>query len=426
MCYSVGVGLPNVVEHNPFSPDFGESPPALVGREKLLSALFRGLGSGPGNREFTSLLLGVRGSGKTVLLKHLRDTAEQDGWIVLSVSGSSGCLQDQIVESIDAAKAKYESIASDGDSRITAFRFAGVGLSWDRGDQPRKSVGRQLRELTDSAQRTGTSVLLTVDELQGVDREQARELARDLQDIVKLDHLPLGFVGAGLPELQYTLLEDKKITFLQRCHRLRVPPLTVMDAMSGLERPISEFGGDINRGALRLAAESVGESPYRLQATGHACWNIAGPRRTIETWMVEEAIDEADRLMIDNIHLPAWYSLSERDQVYLGTVAALGGSAETAEIARRTGLRSRRLAESERRLELSQYITRTGSTVVLSGLVPVEVAHEETQRVSNYDLASAPVPPPQALSARCGQYMPRAKAKCVLSRGHTGGHRSRL
>ncbi|MCY3851805.1 MAG: ATP-binding protein [Acidimicrobiaceae bacterium] len=422
------MGLTDIVERNPFSPDFGESPPALVGRETLLSALFQGLASGPGNREFTTLLLGVRGSGKTVLLKHVRDAAEKDGWIALSVSGSSGNLGDQIVESIEAAKAKYESIeeAAEQDSRITAFRFAGVGLSWTRGDQPAKSVGRQLRELADSAQRNGTSVLLTVDELQGVDREQARELARDLQDIVKLDHLPLGFVGAGLPELQYTLLEDKKITFLQRCHRLRVPPLTVTDALSGLERPISEFGGDIDRGALRLAAESVGESPYRLQATGHACWNIAGTRRTIETWMVEEAINEADRLMIDNIHLPAWYSLSEQDQVYLGTVAALGGSAEAAEIARRTNLRARRLAESERRLELSQYVERVGNRVLLSGLVPAEVANKETQRVLDYALPDAAAPTPQALGARCGQFMPRAKAKCVLSRGHKGGHRSRL
>lgn len=174
-------------QHNPFSPDFGESPPVLVGRERLLGDLKTGLFAGPGNREFTTLLLGVRGSGKTVLLKHLCDVAEADGWIVLSVSGSTGNLQDQIIESIVAAKETYE--ASNGspnsDSRVTAFRLAGVGLGWTRDKRLQRSAGRQLRELAKNAQASGTSILLTVDELQGVDREQARELARDLQNIVK-------------------------------------------------------------------------------------------------------------------------------------------------------------------------------------------------------------------------------------------------
>lgn len=451
MCYAAGLcsiggivgyafcmeAWKNQPRENPFSPDFGEEPPALVGREELLSQLVTGLASGPGNPSFTSLLFGVRGSGKTVMLKSMRDSAEQNGWIVLSVSGSTGNLQSQIIESIDAAKEKYESAGPSAggtprDSRITAFSFAGVGLSWSHGEGPKRSAGRQLRDLAVKAQEAGTSVLLSVDELQGVDREDARELARDLQDIVKLDHLPLGFIGAALPELKYTLLDDKKITFLQRCHRLEMPPLTVAQALNGIHQPIRDSGGEIERAALRLAAESVGTSPYRLQAIGHACWTVAGaPHRPIERWAVEEGIREAHSLVTENIHIPAWYALGDLDQSYLTAVASLGGSATPVAIAKHTGAAARRLAESERRLVLSGYISKqTDRSISLTDLVPAEVIRQEAQIVSAYALADPSQVPQSAASSavasnRCGHYMKRAKAKCVLVRGHKGGHRSR-
>lgn len=418
-----------VPPNNPFSPDFGEAPPVLVGRERLLDNLKTGIFGGPGNREFTTLLLGVRGSGKTVLLQHLRDVAEADGWIVVAVSGSTGNLQDQIIESIDKARATYEAIdgSTDNESRVAAFRLAGVGLSWTRPDQPKRSAGWQLQELAKNARDSGTSVLLSVDELQGVDRSQARELARDIQDIVKLEHLPMGFVGAGLPELQYTLLQDKKITFLQRCHRLHVPPLTRLEAMIGLEQPISIHGGSINPDALRLAADSVGSSPYRLQATGHACWAIAGaPARSIEQWMVQEAISEAESLTTENIHRPAWHELSERDQTYISVVSQLGDNATPAAIANNTQLPSRRLADCERRLTLSGYVTRQQNTVCLTDLVSVAVINEYTSTEADYASGDPTPPVPPRSPHRCGHYMPRARTKCVLSRGHKGGHRSRL
>lgn len=53
---------------NPFSPDFGQVPDALVGRDNLLADLYEGLDAGPGDSRYTSIVLGVRGSGKTVVL----------------------------------------------------------------------------------------------------------------------------------------------------------------------------------------------------------------------------------------------------------------------------------------------------------------------------------------------------------------------
>ena len=58
---------------NPFSPGFGESPFSLVGRDHVLNDLWSGLLNGPRDPRFTSMVMGVRGSGKTVMLNEIED-----------------------------------------------------------------------------------------------------------------------------------------------------------------------------------------------------------------------------------------------------------------------------------------------------------------------------------------------------------------
>jgi len=74
---------------NPFTPDFGQQPSRLVGRDDLVATLKQGLGAGPRDPRFTSLLLGPRGSGKTVILNHLKNEARASSWIVLSLDATT-------------------------------------------------------------------------------------------------------------------------------------------------------------------------------------------------------------------------------------------------------------------------------------------------------------------------------------------------
>ena len=67
-----------------FSPSFGNRPSSLVGRERLLNQIETGLQSRPGSRERAVVLLGQRGSGKTVLLWELADRMRQQGFAVAS------------------------------------------------------------------------------------------------------------------------------------------------------------------------------------------------------------------------------------------------------------------------------------------------------------------------------------------------------
>lgn len=71
---------------NPFSPGAGSRPPELAGRDDVLTearlALTR-IASGRPHR--SQLLLGLRGVGKTVLLRRIEEQAEELGYLTMFV-----------------------------------------------------------------------------------------------------------------------------------------------------------------------------------------------------------------------------------------------------------------------------------------------------------------------------------------------------
>lgn len=67
-----------------FAPSFGNRPSQLVGREPQIGTMLAGLDSAPGSRERSIVMLGQRGSGKTVLLWELAERARARGWTVAS------------------------------------------------------------------------------------------------------------------------------------------------------------------------------------------------------------------------------------------------------------------------------------------------------------------------------------------------------
>ena len=209
---------------NPFSPGFGRSPRSLVGRDGLLGDLASGLLSGPEDNRYTSVLMGVRGSGKTVALNEIEDRSARSGWVVLSMDAGTPGLLERIARTIYQTVEGYESLdLAKSYSRRSVERSMGVRLGPIEGrltsaehfdNAGRMGVREHLAALTEAAQRAGSSVLLTIDELHSVDRGEARRLSNDLQHITTRARMPLAFVGAGLLEMRYTLMADRKVHIL--------------------------------------------------------------------------------------------------------------------------------------------------------------------------------------------------------------------
>ncbi|MCQ3805909.1 MAG: ATP-binding protein [Acidimicrobiaceae bacterium] len=416
---------------NPFTPDFGQQPSRLVGRDDLVATLKQGLGTGPRDPRFTSLLLGPRGSGKTVILNHLKNEARASGWIVLSLDATTEGIHERISERIDWGRSTHESVPDD-DTDITSRRVASLRVPpiiWEREatrtPRPRWGLRRQLTTLAEHAAEHDTAALLVVDEMHSGDFTELRRLAADLQHITKDELMPLAFLGAGLSEMKRTLLEDKRMTFFARCNRGNMPPLSRINAHRFLTATVHEAGGAFNDAALDSLVASVGSLPYRMQLLGHSAWNAAGaPANTIDANAAALAVNETDRLMHERVALPAWHSLAESEQAYLAALAAFGGEATPRQVAQALSVNPRTLTRAWRHLENAEYISTDGhervriADVITVGSVK-RIAAEAAMHTYNDPAAQQPS------AIRCNAWMPRAHAKCVLSLGHAGRHRSR-
>ena len=411
---------------NLFTPDFGQRPHVMVGRDAMLESLREGLGAGPSDPRFTSLLLGPRGSGKTAILHDLGHATREAGWIVLPLDAATAGVQDRISELIAWAKETHETIEDD-DPKVerTSMKVRLWPFEWQREAvseiRPRWSVMRQLGELAERAGQHGTAVLLLLDELHSGELDELRRLSADLQHLVKGEHLPLAFIGAGLSEMKHTLLEDKRMTFFARCSREDMPPLSRIDATRFLSGTVRDAGGAFASQALETLADACGTLPYKMQLVGHYAWLAAdAPLSPIDDAAADAAVREAERIMHERVALPAWHGLNDSEQSYLRCLNDLGGVATLQGLAANLDLPGSTRARTHLHLSNKGCIEMIDDdTVALADVVPAG-SLQQIQRLETALQAS----PSRAGRKRCNEWMPRAQAPCVLTDGHKGAHRS--
>ena len=418
---------------NPFTPDFGTRPAHLASGQALLGEATRSLASGPRDSGYTRLILGQRGSGKTTILAEIRELARAAGMLALSTDAATSGLPARIASAIDRARDTGRHTWSppagtEGRLRMSGLQIGPFGANWEKMPAPQQqwSLGRRLEALAEWASEQGSAVLLTVDELHAADREEARRLAADIQSITKIDGLPLAFVGAGLPEMADTVLADRKMTFFHRCHRDRMPRTDYDGAWRCLRLTAEDAGGSVDGEALDLMASAAsGGIPFKLQSIGYHAWVLSGaPERTIDLIAARAAIRRAEADISEKVLRPMWGDLSDLDRSYLGALSSVGGAItprRLADLIPNTAARS--LARTEQRLTEAGHIARSVDGVIrLAGPLDRSFIRAATELEALYRTGATSGLP---AGRRCNADMPRARARCVLSPGHRGGHRSR-
>lgn len=438
------VGIQGAPKDNPFSPAFGVLPSAFVGRDELLHDIGSGLLTGPADRSYYSVLMGNRGSGKTVVLTEMQNRAMSDGWIVLSVDAATDGLLERVNQAIYQATQTYEILAPlDTSSSKTVTRHKGMayrGFGFGRSEADytdldlKRGLRGQMSNLAEIAQANETSILLTVDELQGIDREEGRRLSNDMQHL-RREGLPVAFIGAALSEAKATILADKRMSFFKRCEQYDIPDIGVADALVGIGQPVREAQGQIENDALKLAAHQIDGSPYKMQLIGYNAWKVAGaPKHSIDINAVDVAISAADGIVDRDIGVPSFNDLSETEQLCLAGIAVLEGDATAPAIIDTTKMNFHTVKASLLRLVTTGYIVQDGDAYSLTGAVSDRVIWQQlglnpaNPAVSFNEHIEHSVEIVSRGSAKrtvCNKWMERAKARCILSTGHSGGCRSK-
>ena len=197
---------------NPFAPGAGTPPPELAGRDALLErnaiALDR-IRAGRAARP--SILYGLRGVGKTVLLTAMRDAAEGEGMTIVAIEAPENrSLPGILVPALRAALLRLDRMkqATAGVSRalkaLAGFaklkvKYDDLEVALDFEPEPGLADSGDLdADLADlivavgeAAQERQSAVVLVIDELQYVPEEQLAALISALHrraEVLVRDH----------------------------------------------------------------------------------------------------------------------------------------------------------------------------------------------------------------------------------------------
>ena len=342
---------------NPFRPGAGARPPALAGRERELEdfdvAVHRYL---QGHPERSILLSGLRGVGKTVLLRECERIAGASGWEFHSFEAGrdDDSLAGFLATGARAALLRYSRSArlkERARNALAVLRSFQVCWKLPEGNElvlaadpafgraDSGSMGRDMIDLLlalgEAAAERRAGVLFTIDEMQFLSKRELSDLCMALHKVSQ-NAVPVMVAGAGLPSLP-GLVGDAK-SYGERLFSFRtVNSLSQADARRALVDPVSP-GLSWESDALDEAVDVSGGYPYFLQEVGRCAWNAAEGPDAIALADVRRATPEALRSLDDGFFRVRFDRATDGGRSYLGAMAALGaGPHRSQEVADQLG-----------------------------------------------------------------------------------------
>lgn len=286
---------------NPFAPGAGSRPPELAGRDGVLEHARVSCGRAINGRSARSMmLLGLRGTGKTVLLNEVGKIAEQAGLLVSKVESpeeeSLARLlypeMRKVMRSLSTVEAAKQ-IANRGLKGLRGFAsifkidIAGVevGVEPEPGLADSGNLQYDLPDLFNvigrAAKAAGKGWILLIDEVQYLSEADLRALIVAMHRMSQ-EGLPVLLVGAGLPQVARLAGEAK--SYAERL--FLYPEINALDADAAAQavlKPILDEEASIAEAALKEIVVRTKGYPFFLQEWASTAWNCAeGPEISLD------------------------------------------------------------------------------------------------------------------------------------------------
>jgi len=341
---------------NPFAPGAGSPPPELAGRDEIISnaniALQRIL---LGRHNKSQILLGLRGTGKTVLLNEIGQIAEKHNHVISFIEGPEtnslpGLLYPKIhqvlrkLSMIENARAKaHEAMrALRSFSSVFKINVGDVSLSVDPEPGVADSgilefdLGDLFTRVGETAKSAGKAWTLLVDEVQYLSTEDLSALIVAIHR-VNQKQLPVIFFGAGLPQIAALAGEAK--SYAERLFDFPpIGPLDPSSAIAAIRQPIENEGESISDAALEEIVARTEGYPYFLQEWGYQAWNEAD-ESPVDMEDIKAASAQAIKRLDEGFFRVRFDRLSPKEREYVVAMANAGdkGPYRSSDVADRMG-----------------------------------------------------------------------------------------
>ena len=322
--------------NNPFVPGFGRSPRFLAGRMDVISAVTSGLDV-QGSRHYASLIVGQKGTGKTVVLNEIERAMVNRDWHVIAITATPAT--GFVTELHEKTRRLVLSLVpKESKPKVSSISFTlpviggGAGIEWKV--EPDELPSLNLRDLL-----TGVGIalageesglLITIDEMHSAPLDEVREFGAAIQHVTMRESHPVAFVAAALPVLEDMISASSAATFLQRCSRSHLEHIAAEEVAKALRSTIEDAGRKVTSHAVNYAANATSGYAYMIQLVGYEMWETGASEIKLEH--AKRGVAEATRLLGEQVLLPQWNSASREDKLFLTAMTLDASNSKVASI----------------------------------------------------------------------------------------------
>lgn len=317
---------------NPYRPGAATPPLYLAGRDPQLARfpkILRGAPEIPANVRLT----GLRGVGKSVLLKEYERLAREAGWAVARQQvgprhNSESSINTFLGQSIEAAKARMSRARRvkarvadvvDAGRRLLSVSYEDITFSLGGPSAGDADLGRSLYGAVEATLDTGhEGFALLLDEAQVIRDDTAREGEHPMSMLIAAVNalqeagLPLALVMCGLPTLRANLQRAR--TYSERMFRGEHIGALVGNpgpARDAFVLPLLGTGVEADGALVARVLDEVEGYPFFIQLWGAELWDAAQ----------EADLSRFTPVLLDSIEADIYSRLDE--EFYAGRVETL-------------------------------------------------------------------------------------------------------
>ena len=324
---------------NPFNITYGMIPSSLIGRSEAYEKIKNAFLSEDAIAS-TYIITGIRGSGKTVLLRSVaKEIKTRSGWIVINLN-PQGDLISSFAESLyeEVKKNKLEFAWSiDLSFPYIIFKLA-------KKNEP-MSAEKAIPHLLEALRKKGKRILLLIDE---VNQTKSFKIFANLYQSLIGEDYPLFLLMTGLYENVDALISDKASSFLSRSPKIVLNPLDLISISRMYQKELKASIEEANE----LAKLTKGYA-FAYQVIGNLCFERQ------KAIIDEELLNQIDDYLFENGYNVIWKGMTGGEKK-ISLALAKSTSEKTAEISKKVGMKESNFNNFRSRMIYKGYLVSDG------------------------------------------------------------------
>lgn len=324
---------------NPFVLAFGEVPEIMLDDESRSELILSDIrASRPNFRNF--MISGLRGSGKTVLLRSVQKTLEQEKeYIFVNLDMGDGKTQN-LLNQFAAILATLPGMNARYVKAEVKIAIGNTGVSLEN-NNPFLDTRTEIAKMLGVLKTLNKKVVITIDEV--LDNDSFTSFASAYKELT--DSYPVYLIMAGLKENTENIVNNPVNTFLRRAYPVELEGLNITKIREKYEKVLK-----VSRKEAEELAALTNRYSFAFQALGYSYFEFGR----------DGFLSEYDKLLELFVYKPLTGRLSNKDrEILIGINEAIkegNGTAATADILLKCRLKKNEFSPYRRRLMDSSII----------------------------------------------------------------------